>query len=137
MNSADPSTWDILITDDEVDSIGVVEHVFRFYKASVRTTRSGIDCLAEIEKRAPDLILVDIQMPNMSGWEVIKQIRNNPLGKHIVVVAITAHAMLGDRERILAAGFNGYIPKPVRPVELLPQAKQLLEAAEKQREGKQ
>lgn len=115
----EPTTWNVLVTDDEPDSIGVVEFVFEFYGVHIRTAPSGTVCLQLIQEMPPDILILDIQMPVMSGWEVIKTIRNDSNLRHIIVVAMTAHAMSGDRERIIAGGFNGYFPKPISPSTLI------------------
>lgn len=114
-----PSTWNIVVVDDEPDSIGIVELVFKFHKASVRTASSGQECIALLAEALPDIVFLDIQMPVMSGWEVLKHIRNTPEMQSLIVIAMTAHAMYGDRERILGAGFNAYFPKPLSPINLV------------------
>ena len=76
---------------------------------------SGAECLAEMARELPDIVLMDIQLPSEDGLAVTRKIRSDPRLKGVIVVALTAHAMAGDRERILAAGCDGYIPKPVDP----------------------
>ncbi len=66
-------------------------------------------------REQPDLILMDIQLPGIDGLEAIKQIRADQASVSIPIIAITSHAMTGDRERLLAAGCNGYIEKPINP----------------------
>lgn len=110
---SDISDWNVLIVDDEVHNSGVLEYVFKFHEAKVRIADSGPECLRQIEKDPPTLILLDLSMPKMSGWEVLKIIRADEALKHIPVITITAQVMAGDRERALEAGFDGYIPKPI------------------------
>lgn len=109
----DLSAWNILIVDDEVHNSGVLEHVFRFHDAQVRVVDSGVECLKMIRKERPTLVLLDLSMPKMSGWEVLKIIREDEELKSLAVITITAQVMAGDRERVLEAGFDGYIPKPI------------------------
>lgn len=124
----DIAHWSVLIVDDEPDNIGVLELVFRFHQAKVRVAESGEDCIAMLEKELPSLILADIQMPTMSGYELLKIIRDNEKWRHIPVIAVTAHAMSGDHDRILMHGFDGYIPKPVSAMTIADEIKSILAA---------
>lgn len=109
----DLSSWNILIIDDEVHNSGVLEYVFKFHDARVRSADSGAEGLKMLNRELPTLILLDLSMPKMSGWEVLETIRANEKTKSIPVIAITAQVMAGDRERVMEAGFDGYIPKPI------------------------
>ncbi|MCL4250319.1 MAG: response regulator [Anaerolineae bacterium] len=110
---AEISNWDVIIVDDEQDNIGVVELVLNFNNATVRSASSGPACLQLLEEAVPTFLLVDIQMPGMSGYQLLDRIRENPQWREIPVIALTAHARPEDQEQILAAGFDGYISKPV------------------------
>jgi CheY-like chemotaxis protein len=125
------ANWDVLIVDDEPDSAGVVEHIFHFHDSMVRVAYSGSICLELLDERKPTLVFLDIQMPRMSGWEVLKQIRERELLKDLPVIALTAHVMDGDRERILAAGFDGYIAKPLSPLRFVKEVQLILSMREK------
>ena len=125
---SDLSTWNVLIVDDEPDSIGVVEHIFVFHQARVRTATSGPACLELLKQERPTILFLDIQMPKMSGWEVLKQIRQDVSLKDTVVIALTAHAMYGDKERILDAGFDGYFSKPISPLTFVKDVSAILES---------
>ncbi len=81
--------------------------------------RDGNEALTHVRDTRPDLILMDIQLPYMSGIEVIRQMRANDLLRHIPIMALTALAMPGDRERCLDAGANDYLAKPVSMYTLL------------------
>ncbi len=76
------------------------------------TGKEGIEMV--LEKR-PDFVLLDIQLPDMNGKEVLKMIRENEITKNIRVIAVTSYAMSGDRERLMEAGCDGYIEKPIDP----------------------
>lgn len=80
---------------------------------------SGQQALARMPDHPPDVILLDISLPEMDGREVLKEIRRTPNLADIPVIALTAHAMVGDRERFLAAGFDDYISKPILEPERL------------------
>jgi len=74
---------------------------------------NGIDALAGLRRERPDLVLLDISLPGMDGNEILAHIRRDESLSGLPVIALTAHAMAGDRERYLAAGFNDYITKPI------------------------
>ena len=79
----------------------------------------GVSGVAMAERELPDLILMDINLPDIDGLEATKRIKENPKLAHIPIVALTANAMYGDEERILAGGCDGYISKPVSKGELV------------------
>ena len=74
------------------------------------TAAAGIDLAS---KRLPDLVLLDLGLPDMDGWQALTRIRADDRTARLRVVAFTAHAMVGDRERAIAAGFDGYLSKPI------------------------
>lgn len=81
-----------------------------FEVISAETGLAGIELAG---KNKPDLILLDIQLPGMDGYQIARELKNNPQLKHIPIVAVTSFAMVGDREKIFAAGVQGYIEKPI------------------------
>jgi two-component system cell cycle response regulator DivK len=111
----DTSSWKVVIIDDEPDNIGVVAFIFDFQNVPMRTANGGETGLALLREEKPTFLLLDLQMPKMTGWEVLKLIREDAQLKDLVVIALTAHAMAGDKEKALAAGFDGYITKPISP----------------------
>src|SRR5947208_14657947 len=79
----------------------------------VSTEGGGVGGVDAARRERPDLVLMDLSLPVLSGWEATKEIKKDPGTAGIPVVAVTAHAMHGDRERALAAGCDGFIPKPI------------------------
>lgn len=124
---ADTSTWDVIIVDDEPDNLGVLEIVMGFNSVRYRAAHSGEECLRLLAEKAPTLLLVDIQMPHMSGFELLERIRAVPAWRQIPAIAVTAFAKQEDEERIMAAGFDGYISKPIDVLALIEQIGRFLD----------
>lgn len=74
---------------------------------------NGPDALQGMARKLPDLVLLDISLPEMDGSEVLQRMRNHPQLVNVPVIALTAHAMAGDRDRFLQAGFDAYVTKPI------------------------
>jgi two-component system, cell cycle response regulator DivK len=120
MNLSNLSTWRVLVVDDEEDSIEIVEMVLFAVGAIVYRASNGQEGLAVFSQAQPNLVLTDLSMPEVDGWEMLKAIRKLENGTlRTPVIALTAHAMMGDRDRILAAGFDGYLGKPLHMVTLI------------------
>ncbi|MDW8300471.1 MAG: response regulator [Anaerolineae bacterium] len=104
--------WTILIVDDTPDNLAVARAALNHFGVQVHTASSGEEGLNLARQLKPTLILLDIKMPKLSGWDVLRAIRQDDSLAHTLVIAITAYAMDTDREEALAAGFDGYISKP-------------------------
>jgi signal transduction histidine kinase/CheY-like chemotaxis protein/HAMP domain-containing protein len=104
---------DILIVDDDPDTLFTINEIIKSIDYRTILAKNGKECLTILEDQVPDLILLDIMMPEMDGFQTIKKIRQNSKLAHLPVVAVTAKAMLGDQQVILKHGFNDLIPKPV------------------------
>jgi CheY-like chemotaxis protein len=120
--------WVVLVVDNEQDNISVVEKVLSFAGAKVYSAMNGIEGLNLLETVSPTFILLDLSMPQMDGWEMLEKLRANPIIKHLPVIALTAHAMDGDKDRAMEAGFDGYIAKPFRINTLLATIQEALDA---------
>jgi CheY-like chemotaxis protein len=106
------SGWKVVVIDDEADSLHIAELILHKYQAEVHTASNGDMGLRLIEAVRPRFVITDLSMPVMDGWELMTAIQARPELNGIPVIALTAHAMLGDREKALAAGFYNYITKP-------------------------
>lgn len=102
----------ILIVEDSPDNMKLFRTLLVLRKHTVVGLPSGEGLLECIEQAQPALVLMDIQLPGRDGFALMEEIRQSP-HRALRVVALTAHAMAGDRERALAAGFDGYITKPI------------------------
>lgn len=105
----------ILVVDDEPDNLEVVTMLLEMYDADVVTASNGQEGVEMTLKHHPKFIISDLSMPVMSGWQMIHILKNDRSTMDIPVIALTAHAMTGDRQRALAAGFHNYLSKPLQP----------------------
>ena len=113
----------ILIVEDNEDSRELVVKVLRNKGYETVAAVDGEDALEKAVAEKPDLILLDISLPKLDGYEVAKRLKSMEEFQDIPIVAFTAHAMKGDREKVIVAGFEGYISKPVNIRELPDQVK--------------
>jgi len=105
----------ILVIEDDPNSLELIAYLLNAYGHIPITARDGEEGLAQAYRHTPNLILCDVQIPKVHGFEVVRQLKNDPTFTHIPVIAVTAFAMVGDRDKVLAAGFDGYITKPIAP----------------------
>jgi len=116
----------ILIADDKATSRELLRTVLERQGYAVTEAADGEEALQKALAEPPDLILLDLQMPLRSGYEVLVELRKDPRHAEVPIIAITASAMQGDREKALAAGFTGYMAKPVALVHLREEVRRLL-----------
>ena len=102
----------ILIVEDSPDNMKLFRTILMLKGHEVAGITGGDGLLNAIGEQKPDLVLMDIQLPGKDGFTLLREIRESPASR-IRVIALTAHAMTGDRERALEAGFDGYITKPI------------------------
>ncbi len=108
----------VLVADDNPAGRELVRESLAPHVSSIMEASDGRDALAKIRETLPDLVLLDIQMPELDGYAVLREIRSDPALRDVRVVALTAFAMQGDRERALEAGFDDYLTKPVSVAKL-------------------
>ena len=112
--TTDITTWRVLVVDDEGDNLNLISDLLEFSGATTSRAKDGLEGLASVDTFQPNVILLDLGMPSMDGWEVQRQLRLRPELARVPIVALTALAMPGDAERVRAAGFDAYITKPFR-----------------------
>jgi two-component system cell cycle response regulator len=105
----------VLIVEDNADSLQLMSYLLRAFGHLVVTAGDGAEGLEIACREAPDLIVCDVLVPKLDGYEVARQLKAHPTLARVPLVAVTALAMDGDRDRVLAAGFDGYIAKPIVP----------------------
>ena len=116
-----------LVIEDNMDNMLLISDILEANGYNVLQAETGLQGVAMAEEYLPDFIILDIQLPDIIGNEVLAIIRSKEKIQHIPVVAMTSYAMAGDRERLLAAGCDGYVEKPIDPGSVI---KQLQEAIE-------
>jgi two-component system cell cycle response regulator DivK len=103
----------ILIVEDNALNMRLLHDVLEAYGYLPITTGRGTAALALAEEHRPDLILMDLQLPDISGLDAVRQLKENATTKDIPVVAVTAFAMVGDERKALTSGCDGYVSKPI------------------------
>jgi two-component system cell cycle response regulator DivK len=116
----------ILIVDDNEQNRRLTRKVLQFAGFRTLEATGGIEGLALAVEHRPDLVLMDIRMPDLNGSEVLQKLREDERTAAIRVVALTSSTMKGDRERFLADGFDGYLEKPIRVREFQDQVRKHL-----------
>ncbi|MBI5667300.1 MAG: response regulator [Chloroflexi bacterium] len=107
--------WQVLLVEDEFDSLQMVSKILKFHGVEVVVAHHGAECMDLLDHLTPTLIVTDLAMPMMDGWQTLAAIRSNPRTRHIPVVAVTAYHSIDVAEEAMNAGFDGYFAKPVDP----------------------
>jgi len=103
----------VLVVEDNDMNMQLVEFLLEEEGFEIVKATSGEEALQSVAETVPDLILMDIHLPGMDGLSVVREMKNDPRTKRVPILALTAHAMRGDRDRFLDAGCDGYISKPI------------------------
>ena len=109
----------MLVVEDNVDNLFTIEQVLSSLPVAIETAASGPEALAVCRQNPPDLIMMDVELPGMSGLEASRAIHALPDCARIPIIALTADAMQGDRQRVLAADCSAYLAKPVQPLDVV------------------
>jgi len=116
----------ILVVEDQEDNRQILRDLLTTTDYEVMEAENGEEALAAVAKQRPDLILMDIQLPVMDGYEVTRRIKADPSLSSIPIIAVTSYALSGDEERARAAGCNDFVPKPYSPRQLLAKIREFL-----------
>ena len=119
-----------LIIEDNDNNLELIRFILEQAGYKTRFAMTGLEGVQQAVSIPPDFIILDIQLPDINGLEVLKRIRAHPVGAVVPVIAMTSYAMSGDRERLLAAGCTAYIEKPIDPARVI---KEIEEALGKER----
>ena len=116
----------ILVVEDQEDNRQILRDLLTNAGYEMTDAVNGEEALAEVAKQRPDLILMDIQLPIMDGYEATRRIRINPDLKSVPIIAVTSYALAGDESKALAAGCDAYVSKPFSPRQLLAKIREYL-----------
>jgi len=117
----------VLIVEDNLDNLQLVQLLLEREKFEVVVAVNGKEGLETTRKELPDLIVLDLDMPVLSGWDMLKQLKDDPVIRDIRIVVVTAHLLPGEREKALAAGASGYVSKPFTVNEFIGEIKRCLQ----------
>lgn len=115
-----------LIIEDNDNNLELIRFILEAANYKTRFCMTGLEGVQQATTIPPDFIVLDIQLPDINGLEVLKRIRAHPVGREIPIIAMTSYAMSGDREKLIAAGCTSYIEKPIDPMLVIQQIEQAL-----------
>ena len=116
----------ILVTEDQEDNRQIIRDMLSATDYEITEAENGEQALAAIAKQRPDLILMDIQLPIMDGYEATRRIKADPALRSIPIIAVTSYALSGEEQKARTAGCDDYVPKPYSPRDLLAKIHQFL-----------
>jgi two-component system cell cycle response regulator DivK len=120
----------VLVAEDNAVNRELIRELLELRGYEVSEACDGQEALEMMEAALPDILLLDLGMPKLDGFGVIKRVRENPHLAGLPVLAVTAYAMRGDREKVLEAGFDGYLSKPINAAALTQALETLLRSSE-------
>jgi two-component system cell cycle response regulator DivK len=115
-----------LVIEDNEDNMELISFILESNGYQIIKAWTGEEGVSLTLEKQPDFIILDIQLPDIDGYEVLHRIRGTTAGGDIPVIAMTSYAMAGDREKMLAAGCNGYIEKPIDPERVIEQIRRMI-----------
>ena len=115
-----------LIIEDNDNNLELIRFILEQSGYKTRFAMTGLEGVQQALTIPPDFIILDIQLPDINGLEVLKRIRAHPVGATVPIIAMTSYAMAGDKEKLLAEGCTAYIEKPIDPTRVVAQIEQAL-----------
>jgi two-component system cell cycle response regulator DivK len=126
----------ILVVDDFEDNREIYAQFLRFSGYRVAEAVDGLDALAKAAALRPDLIVMDLSLPRLDGWEATRQLKEDPLTRAIPVVALTGHSLSGHEERVRVSGCDSFVTKPCIPADLEAEIRRVLAVTSGGRAGR-
>ena len=124
----------VLLVDDNDQNLELLEAYLEDLACEVRTAHDGIEALEAVAKSPPDMILLDVMMPRMSGFQACKRLKSDPATRDIPIVIVTALSEVSDVEHAVDVGADDFLSKPVNRIELVTRVRSLLKLSEAKRE---
>jgi two-component system cell cycle response regulator DivK len=119
-------TKTVLLVEDNPHNRKIFSGMLTHSGFQVIEAEDGHQALAAMQKALPDIILMDLSIPGVDGWEVTRRLKADPRTKPVPIIALTAHAMRGDEERAFAAGCDHYLAKPISPKKVVEEVRKIL-----------
>lgn len=111
--------WVVIVVEDTFDDMQLVSAILKHHHVNIEVAHNGRECLELLAHIQPTMIITDLSMPEMDGWEMLASIRSNPATSQIPVIAVTAYDSVDVAHDAVVAGFDAYIAKPLSPRNLL------------------
>ena len=124
---ADGAMTTALIIEDNDNNLELIRFILERAGYKTRFAMTGLEGVQQALSIPPDFVILDIQLPDINGLEVLRRIRASKIGKDIPIIAMTSYAMSGDREELIAAGCTSYIEKPIDPMLVIGQIEQAIQ----------
>ena len=121
----------ILVVDDTLDARELYAEYLRIAGLRAEVAEDGVEALSKATALRPNVIVMDLAMPRMDGWEATRRLKADPSTRHIPIIALTGHALERSRERAIEAGADGYLTKPCYPDSLLAEVHRVLKEPHK------
>lgn len=123
---ADLGEATVLLVDDNQQNLELMEAYLEALPCRIVSCRDGVEAIEALDRESPDLVLLDVMMPRMSGFEVCRKIKQSPSTRDIVVIMVTALHEVGDFERAIECGTDDFLTKPINKLELLTRVRSLI-----------
>lgn len=122
----DITSWKVLVVEDEADSMDVVTDILEYHNIETLGVKSAEEALSTLETFQPTLIIIDLALPEMDGWQLLARLRSNPATASIPAVAMTTFHSVNVAQEAIKAGFNAYFPKPIEAMPFVRELERVL-----------